>query len=332
MKTRHVLFLLFTLIGFWLFLLPGGSGEILQRKLEDPASREECRVCHQGPFRNQIDDSRDPWCVQCHKLHKIGDILGLETFFKQTRAASEPGKGAGKNDEIVEQKMVLIPAGEFFMGEDFTKKSLGPRHTVFLDAYYIDQYHVTNAHYKRFVDAAGHRPPSHWIGTSYPRGKANHPVTFVSWHDAVAFCDWQGKRLPTEAEWEKAARGTDGRVFPWGNHYQAQRANVPNEAIKDTTPVDAFPEGKSPYGVFDMSGNVFQWTSDWFQPYPGNKVPHPNFGEKLKVLRGGSFFDCSYYRCGISFQTYNRISLALTTRAISAGFRCAKSADPPSTK
>lgn len=329
MNKKPLLSLFFvSTLALWFAFLSGSAGEIPQQKLADPASREECRVCHKGPLRHQIDDSHDPWCVQCHKLHRIGDILGLETYFRQTLRASEQGKGSGKNEPIIEQKMVLIPAGEFIMGEDFTKKALGPRHTVALDAYYIDQYHVTNAHYKKFVDATGARPPSHWNGVQYPPEKANHPVTFVNWLDADAFCKWEGKRLPTEAEWEKAARGTDGRMFPWGNQFQAKRANVPPEGVKDTTPVDAFPEGKSPYGVYDMSGNVFQWTADWFLPYPGNQVPHPNFGQTLKVLRGGSFFDCSYYRCGVSFQTFNRISLAPTTRAISAGFRCAKSADP----
>jgi formylglycine-generating enzyme required for sulfatase activity len=315
-------------IVLWFSFLPGSTGEIPQPKLADPASREECQVCHKGPLRHQIDDMHDPWCVQCHKLHGLGETLGLETYFKQALRTAEQGKGPGKIDAIVEQKMVLIPAGEFFMGENFTKKSLGPRHTVHLEAYHIDQYHVTNAHYKKFVDGAGHRPPSHWRGNVYPSAKADHPVTFVSWNDADAYCKWEGKRLPTEAEWEKAARGTDGRMFPWGSQFEPKRANVPPEGVKDTSPVDAFPEGKSPYGVYDMSGNVFQWTSDWFLPYPGNTVPHPNYGQSLRVLRGGSFFDCSYYRCGISFQTFNRISLAPTARAISAGFRCAKSANP----
>lgn len=325
-KPAFALFFILTLIFFFSFL-PRSTGEIPEQKLADPASREECRVCHKGPLRNQIDDTRDPWCVQCHKLHKIGETLGLETYFRQTLRAAE-GQGSGKTNAVIDQKMALIPAGGFLMGEDFTKKSLGPRRSVELEAYYIDQYHVTNAHFKKFVDATGARPPSHWIGNQYPAAKANHPVTFVNWFDADAYCKWEGKRLPTEAEWEKAARGADGRMFPWGNQFLPRRANVPPEGLKDTSPVDAFPEGKSPYGLYDMSGNVFQWTADWFLPYPGNKVPHPNYGQTFKVLRGGSFFDCSYYRCGVSFQTFNRISLSRLTRAISAGFRCAKSADP----
>jgi formylglycine-generating enzyme required for sulfatase activity len=327
MKRNHLglAFIFILIAGMGLFFLQRTSGEVLAPELLHPATREECRICHKGPHRNQIDDSRDPWCVQCHKLHHLGEILGLETYFKQAARISEPGRGFGKTEEIIEQKMILIPAGEFIMGESFFKKSAGPRHPVFLEDYYIDQYHVTNAHYKGFVDATRRFPPSHWSRNQYPPGKANHPVTFVSWFDAEAYCRWEGKRLPTEAEWEKAARGTDGRMFPWGDRLEPKKANVPLLGLNDTTPVNAFPEGRSPYGVYDMSGNVFQWTSDWFLPYPGNKVPHPNFGEKLRVLRGGSFFDCSYYRCGLSFQTFNRIALMPTTKAISAGFRCAKS-------
>jgi|SRR5579884_243212 len=323
MKRKGVVFLftLFLILGSGFLFFDLTSGQTGGPNLADPASRKECRVCHKGPLRHQIDDSREPWCVNCHQLHNLGNTLGLDAYFQRAVRAIEPQK----KEEIIEQKMILIPAGDFIMGEDFFKKNASPRHTVHLDDYYIDLYDVTNAHYKRFVDATGHVSPSHWSQNQYPPGKANHPVTFVSWFDAEAYCKWEGKRLPTEAEWEKAARGTDGRMFPWGAKLEPKRANVPPEGIKDTTPVNAFPEGKSPYGLYDMSGNVFQWTADWFLPYPGNNVPHPNYGEKLKVLRGGSFFDCSYYKCGLSFQTFNRISLAPTTKAISAGFRCAKS-------
>ena len=309
-------------------LLTDTAGKVLSRKGVNPAEQEACRLCHKGPYRHQIDDTRDPWCVPCHALHGVGTTLGLATYQKQLLRISGKGRPGGDMPEIIPQKMVLIPAGEFIMGEDFSKKSLGPRHRVYLDDYYIDQYHVTNAQYRRFVAATGRRPPSHWFGDTPPPGKENHPVAFVSWFDADAYCRWAGKRLPTEAEWEKAARGTDGRMFPWGKKYLTGRANVWQEKYKDTTPVNAFPAGRSPYGLYDMAGNLFQWTSDWFLPYPGNKTPHPNFGTTLKVLRGGSFYDCSNYRCGISFQTFNRIALLPQTRAISAGFRCAKSAAP----
>jgi len=321
------LLLLVFLMAFGLVFLGPSGAEVVSKKKDDPSEREACSLCHKGPARHQIDDTKDPWCVPCHALHEVGTTLGLQTYQGQFLRLSGKGSAAPEDDAIVPQKMVLIPKGPFIMGENFSKKSLGPRHTVHLEAYLIDQYHVSNAHYRDFVQATRRPPPPHWFGSEPPPGKLNHPVSFVSWFDAEAYCRWAGKRLPTEAEWEKAARGTDGRMFPWGSKFLPLRANVAQEGYRDTTPVGALPEGRSPYGLYDMAGNLFQWTSDWFLPYPGNTVPHPNFGETLKVLRGGSFYDCSNYQCGISFQTFNRIALLPQTRAISAGFRCARSLD-----
>ncbi len=308
------------------FFLKGSFGEIISQKKADPYTREECHYCHKGPQKSQIDDSKGPWCVPCHTMHDVGTTLGLQTFFKQRTRTTGEGQNGSKPGRLILQKMIRIPAGEFIMGEDFTKKSLGPRHTVFLDDYYIDQFHVTNYYYQTFVNETGRKPPPNWIGGRFQQGKGNHPVSFVNWFDATDYCNWAGKRLPSEAEWEKAARGDDGRMFPWGPKYLKDHANVHQEGIHETTAIDQYPQGISPHGLYDTAGNLFQWTSDWFLPYPGNKVPHPNFGKTLKVLRGGSFFDCSNYRCGISFQTFNRISLLPQTHAISAGFRCAKSA------
>ncbi|MFQ5543600.1 MAG: formylglycine-generating enzyme family protein [Nitrospiria bacterium] len=329
MNHRKRLFLHFIiLIAPLIFLLQASTGEIISQKKADPSTREECQYCHKGPTRHQIDHSRGPWCAACHKLHQVGFTLGLQTYFRQIGRTATNKKLQSK-EEIIPQKMILIPEGEFIMGSDFSKKSLGPSHKVFLKSYYMDQYHVTNAHYWAFVKQTGHLPPPHWLrkgpGDNAAPQRPNHPISFVTWFDANAFCAWAGKRLPTEAEWEKAARGTDGRMFPWGKKYERHRTNVTQGGFKDTTPVNFFPDGKSPYGLYDMAGNLFQWTSDWFLPYPGNKVPHPNFGETLKVLRGGSFYDCTNYRCGISFQTFNRIALNPKTRAISTGFRCARS-------
>lgn len=316
---RNIFLLVLILTFFPALLFSGSEGERIPGDIEQ---RPECQSCHRGPYRHEVDDTKDPWCAQCHAVHGMGDTLGL------SKVKTISGEVAA--EQVIEQKMVPIPAGEFIMGEDHFKKSAAPRRKVFIPTFEIDLYHVTNAHYQKFVIETNHQPPPYWVGKSYPPAKANHPVVLVSWHSANAYCRWEGKRLPTEAEWEKAARGTDGRVFPWGNKLEATRANIPNLGLGDTTPVNAFDEGRSPYGLYDMAGNVFQWTSDWFLPYPGNKAPHPNYGETLKVLRGGSFYDCSYYRCGISFQTFNRISLSPTTQAISAGFRCAKSVEMPS--
>jgi len=228
--------------------------------------------------------------------------------------------------------MVLIPAGEFLMGTDERLPDEGPAHKVTLPAYYIDKYEVTNLQYRKFNEATRRRSPAHWRNRTYPRGKADHPVTNVSWYDARDYCQWAGKRLPSEAEWEKAARGSDGRTYPWGNEFDIARANTPLRwsAIGregDTTPVGAFEGGVSPYGVYDMSGNVWEWTASWYLPYPGNTRASESYGKRYRVLKGGSWFDCSFYRCGISAPVFNRAFFSPKTRNDSFGFRCARDAE-----
>ena len=193
--------------------------------------------------------------------------------------------------------MVLVPAGEFLMGStdadtdaDSDEK---PQHKVYLDAFYIDQTEVTNAEYKRFVDATGHRAPDHWTNGQIPAGLENHPVVYVSWEDANAYAQWAGKRLPTEAEWEKAARGTDGRIYPWGNTWDSAKCNSGDGGPGKTTPVGSYPAGASPYGALDLAGNVWEWCADWYgegyyQTSPANNPRGPDSGS-YRVLRGGSW-------------------------------------------
>ncbi len=230
--------------------------------------------------------------------------------------------------------MVLIPEGPFIRGTDNRLPDEGPQHTVHLPAFYIDIHEVTNLQYKRFIDETGRRSPDHFRNRTYPPGKADHPVTFVTWDDADAYCRWAGKRLPTDQEWEKAGRGEDGRIFPWGNTFDATRANTPVrwKAIGqagDTTPVGAFAAGASPYGVYDLTGNVWEWTASWYQPYPGNTTPSENYGTRYKTLKGDSWFDCSFYQCGLSAPLYNRAFFARRTKNDTFGFRCAKDAPSP---
>ena len=233
-------------------------------------------------------------------------------------------------------EMVLIPAGPFIRGTNERLPDEGPQHTVDLPAFYIDVYEVTNLQYRRFIEETGRRSPDHFRNRTYPPGKADHPVTFVSWDDADAYCRWAGKRLPTDREWEKAGRGPDGRIFPWGNDFDVRRANTPVrwQAIGqpgDTTPVGAFAGGASPYGLYDMTGNVWEWTASWYEAYPGNTTRSENYGHRYKTLKGGSWFDCSFYKCGLSAPLYNRAFFARRTRNDTFGFRCARDAGPVTT-
>jgi formylglycine-generating enzyme required for sulfatase activity len=220
--------------------------------------------------------------------------------------------------------MIEIPAGEFTMGSE--NKIERPPHTVFVDAFEIDQFEVTNEQFEKFVAETGYVTDAEKAGDTswraYAGGKAKHPVVKVSWNDAKAFCEWAEKRLPTEAEWEKAARGTDGRTYPWGNEeLDEARANTKEAGYRGTTIVGSFPAGASPYGVMDMAGNVAEWTSDWFQPYPGypggdNEAQY--FGEKFRVIRGGGWFDQDLVR------TTARSNSSVELANDDVGFRCAR--------
>ena len=165
-------------------------------------------------------------------------------------------------------------------------------HTVYLDKYYIGKYEVTVGQYKKFCEATGKTMPEQ---PEWNTGD-NYPVVKVTWYDAKAYCDWAGLRLPTEAEWEKAARGTDGRTYPWGNIWDASKCNIDGtgDAYEHTAPVGSYPAGASPYGVFDMAGNVWEWCNDWsvygyYGDSPTKNPTGPASGD-FRVSRGGSWF------------------------------------------
>lgn len=229
---------------------------------------------------------------------------------------------------------MLVPAGEFLMGSASSDSAAAsdekPQHKVYLDAYLIDRTPVTNAMYAKCVAAGACRPP--WGSGSAERSQyygdpryADYPVIYVSWEDAQAYCKWAGGRLPTEAEWEKAARGTDGRLYPWGNEPpDAQRCNF-NEKSRDTTPVGAYPAGASPYGVLDMAGNVWEWMADWYdEKYyasaPMRNPQGPSSG-KLRVMRGGCWMNFD----GPDMCAANRLPDLPETSTACIGFRCVRS-------
>lgn len=213
--------------------------------------------------------------------------------------------------EIDGKAMVLVPAGEFIMGTDLTDPEnthlkIGtvkplyldqhPERKVHLDAFYIDQYEVTNREYQKFIGATQfHELPGHWEDGTFPEGEKDLPVTNVTWREALTYALWAGKRLPTEEQWEKAARGTDGRLFPWGNDYEKGWANVGVDGAKAPVKGGSFPKDVSPYNVYDMAGNAMEWTLSWYQAYPGNDYRFKKFGRQFKVLRGNGFQKGGHY-------------------------------------
>lgn len=227
------------------------------------------------------------------------------------------------------EDMVLIEAGPFTMGQDGSKPKNGPAHEVDLPAFEIDRFEVTNTEFAQFAEQTGfvtyaeQGSSKNWRDVA--EGKDNHPVVYVTWDDASAYCEWAGKRLPTEAEWEKAARGDDARAYPWGSEFNAENGNFYEGGIRGTTAVGSFPGGASPSGVEDMAGNVREWVEDFFQAYPGQAADaDPFFGEENRVNRGGGWFDGED---GEIVTTYNRNAGPPGTSANDdIGFRCARDA------
>jgi formylglycine-generating enzyme required for sulfatase activity len=242
-------------------------------------------------------------------------------------------KKEGSTAELTPAPMVEIPAGEFWMGVDGTigLEDERPRHRVWLDAYKMDRYEVTTRHYAAFLAATGGEKPWQWETVSLAE-HGDRPVIGVSWHDAEAYCRWAGKRLPTEAEWEKAARGVDERNYPWGN--QVPMSELANFGLgirfsygQALTPVGRFTRGQSPYGLYDLAGNVWEWVSDWYEGgyyerSPARNPQGPDSGT-FKVLRGGSWSELPKY-----LLTYGRFKLDPATRNSYVGFRCAQSPMP----
>ena len=224
--------------------------------------------------------------------------------------------------------MAQVPAGEFIMGSNERWDDEAPEHISTTDAFYIDLNEVTNADYKIFVKATKRTHPFHWPEGHLPKSKENHPVIYVSWFDANDYCSWAGKRLPTEQEWEKAARGEEGLIYPWGNEWSLDKSNNPYNNSTGTEPVGSYPKGRSPYGLNDISGNVWEWVDSYYLPHPENPVTRAEYGEDKRVLKGGSWFDCLSYGCGLSAPTFNRSFFTPEVKNNSFGFRCAKTKIP----
>ena len=256
----------------------------------------------------------------------LGTVWGQLEQLRRPRSLPEAGI-------LSDVSMVVIPEGFFAMGASGTEalEDERPQHEVWLDRFEMDRYEVTTGQYAKFLAATNWPAPWQWEGMDLSRHH-NRPVIGVSWFDADAYCRSGGKRLPTEAEWEKAARGTDGRLFPWGNQGPTDR--LANFALgarfsysQVLMPVQRYEAGVSPYGLYQMAGNVGEWVADWYgtttmKASPPKIRQDPAVGS-FRVLRGGSWSDLPKY-----LLTYGRFKLPPETRNSYTGFRCARAAVP----
>jgi formylglycine-generating enzyme required for sulfatase activity len=207
--------------------------------------------------------------------------------------------------------MRLIPAGPFIMGNESGHDDEKPARQVFVPDFLIDAHEVTNYQYKQF-------DPAH----DYPEGMEHFPVVNVTWADAQAYAAWIGKRLPTEAEWEKAARGDQGWLYPWGEEFEAARCNTEESGNRQLTRVDQYPNGQSLFGVYDLLGNVLEWTADRYRPYPGSQYLTPDFQENFVVLRGSSWI-----HQGRGLTCAARTYAPAENKSNFIGFRCVKNVE-----
>jgi formylglycine-generating enzyme required for sulfatase activity len=251
----------------------------------------------------------------------IATLLGLSACSKKTEDAPAPDSApAASKPAFKPGEMVLIPAGEFIFGaNDKDAPGAGPEQKITLPAYWIDKYEVTNGEYLDFSIKGGYASEGKDWRIFFTPQKVNFPVVNITWNDCLEYCKWAGKRLPTEEEWEKAARGTEGRRYPWGDKWEGGRSNTFEAGLRAPAEVNQF-DDVSPYGVHDLLGNVQEWTGSWYKPYKGNKKPNPDFGERYRVLRGLS---SAFY--GSKGHVWNRAAY-LPKALYGYGCRCAKDA------
>ncbi len=245
----------------------------------------------------------------------------IDRLHEEIRAMEE--KRRELQEKVNEREMVAVPAGTLRMGSNSpSHEDENPEHKVQVKSFFLDRFAVTNLQYKDFVDVVGHRSPAHWQNGTFPAGKGDHPVVNVSWEDARTYAEWVGKRLPTEAEWEWAARGSEQREYAWGKQCTPDFANYANVQTK-TTPVTKYPKGVSQYGLWDMCGNAGEWVADWYELKYYSRSPEsdptgPPDGN-LKVYRGGG-----YHTNRMDIRAAARHSANPNAYQEYIGFRCAR--------
>ena len=282
-------------------------------------------------------------------LYNIFACVTVLIFFSSANA-----KDAHLNE--LEGDVVLIPAGSFLFGtnkKDNSAEALslglpkawyadeGPEENVFLKEFYIDRYEVTNRRYKIYIDDLNAVAPKYWVNNTFPTGQEKFPVVNVNWYDASNFCQWAEKKLPSEKQWEKSARGETGNQYPWGKKFNSGYANLSSKSGNKNSlaEVGSYPKSATPFGVSDLVGNVWEWTEDDYNPYKGSTYQNKNFGKRFKVLRGqsakniGHFPGTTYLLALKMFaRSGYREFLNPEHSALDVGFRCVSSEVPMAMK
>ena len=282
----------------------------------------ESRVAKRAPAETPSSTPVKPHVSEDVKTKLVMDNGRVH---KSTAPTLLPTKITGKDGT----PMVLVPAGDFTMGSDQGDEDESPIHRVYLNAFYIDKFEVTNGRFAKFVDAIQSEPPWGFANRDMPVVDADRPVRWVNWMDAMGYCLWAGKRLPTEAEWEKAARGTDGRLYPWGSDPPTSAHAVfglKEGGAETVSLIGNRDKGQSPYGAHDLAGNLYEWVTDWYaEDSYTNFVMNPTTNPRgpsegsAKVQRGGSYIN-SPYRLRSSFRTKGDPA----EPDPNVGFRCAQ--------
>jgi formylglycine-generating enzyme len=287
-----------------------------RRKLMRVMPGVEQVAARKREFSTQISEAKNN---SDHIVHSIGDL--------QREIESLEEKRMEMQKKLNEAEMIFIPPGKFDMGSNIAgKEDENPEHKVTLKGYYIDKFEVTNMQFKDFIDVTDRRPPIHWRSRTFPDPrKGNHPVVNITWTDAEAYAEWIGKRLPTEAEWERAARGDHGNEYPWGKSCSPDFTNF---ATPDgsTSPVDKYVRGVSEHKVWDMCGNVGEWVQDWYDAKYYTRTPDANpMGPEnghQRIYRGGG-----YHCLRMDIRCAARHFTLPTSSQMYIGFRCAMDAD-----
>ncbi|MEE9542710.1 MAG: SUMF1/EgtB/PvdO family nonheme iron enzyme, partial [Thermodesulfobacteriota bacterium] len=333
-KNKIILVAIISILSTLIYTFSVSSQEMVVEDVSEEVEYDfkTCGLCHAVPeiAKRELGVEEKNRCDGCHgQNNKVIVVASADDPTIKGTKKKKAWVFAGEKKPEGLGTMIYIPAGDFIQGTNIRHADEGPEHTTYVDGYYIGKYETTNQEYKEFIDATGHKRPTHWVTGTYRKGLKYHPVVYVNMFDAQAFCEWRGHRLPHESEWEKAARGTEGFIHPWGNDFDPNKGNVVALGLKHTTPVGSFKEGASPYGLHDMVGNVWEWTDTWFYPYKDRVIPDKDeyYAKKVLTLKGGSWFNCHAYNCGMSAYTFNRSQFSPTVKNNSFGFRCVQEDD-----